>query len=542
MDENQNHTHMKKISLFLAVIVFVLSGCQKPPNETPNHHLTGYMVVDFHQHTGFTDGSATIDYLLQQGVNYGVDVMVNCEHGGISECNGSLGESYVWIPTWLECGLTPEDFKGDPFIIDSTQFMWRWQCLKEYSFQKVWEFNQTGTTTLAIQGLEWNVPGHEHASTGIITGQFDATHPNANAMAQFEYMFDNEDKDETGGTEFGWVKSTASDKEKTREALRWINTHHRYTSWVVPAHPERSNKWHINDYRDLNDIAPDIFVAFEGIPGYQGSRNRGFGNANSYEKASTFGGVGKHAAKVGGVWDALISEGRRFSLVANTDFHAHVSKGGSAFYPGEYHKTCIFMKEKTAQAFVAGLRSGNIYCVLGDLIDRLEFTAGTATMGETFHANGSTVKIRILVRDPETDNHNKWTAMTNPVLNHIDLIAGDMRPKVAKDSPEYSVGEYDRVKVIARFDATGHTTDDNGITSIRWKDLGGGVKLIEHTVEITGDTYFRLRGTNHGLNVKGRTDANGNPLENTRAANSEEAIKIAFEDLWFYSNPIFVKR
>jgi hypothetical protein len=377
---------------------------------------------------------------------------------------------------------------------------------------------------------------------GIITGQFDATSPNADAVAQFEYIFDNGDRDETGGAAFGWVKSANSGKEKTREALYWLNTHHRLTSWVAPNHPERANRWHINDYRDLNDIAPDIFVAFEGIPGYQGSRNRGFGNANSYEKSNTFGGVGKHAAKVGGVWDALLSEGRRFSLVANTDFHAHVSKGGSAFYPGEYHKTYIFMKEKTAQAFVAGLRSGNIYCVLGDLIDRLEFTVDGATMGETCYAKESTVKIRILVRDPDTNNHNQWSDMTNPVLNHIDLIAGNMRPKVAKDTPEYSAGEYDKVKIIARFDATGNVIDANGIKSIKWKDLGDGVKLVEYKVKITGDTYFRLRGTNHGLNVEGRTDATGNPVESTPASSSAEAIVIAFEDLWFYSNPIFVRR
>ena len=529
---------MKKLIFFFFFIALVLSGCAPAPQAQTG----AYMIVDFHQHTGFTDGSTTFDHLLAQGVKYGVDVMVNCEHGGTSARNATVGESYSSIPTWVEYGLTPEAFKGDPSITDAGQRMWRWQCIKEYSFKKVNEFNRKGTNTLAIQGLEWNPPGHEHASMGIITGQFDATNPNADAVAQFEYMFDNGSRDQTGGIEFGWVKSTKSGKEKTREALEWLNTHHRYTSWVAPNHPERADRWHINDFRDLNDIAPDIFIAFEGVPGHQGARYRGFSNANSYQNLHTFGGVGVYAAKVGGVWDALISEGRRFSLVALSDFHGHVSRGGSDFYPGEYAKTYVFMKERTAQAFVDGLRSGNTYCVLGDLIDRLEFTAGTASMGETYHAKGSTVKIRILVRDPETDNHNQWSEMTNPVLHHIDLIAGEMRPKVAGNSPEYSVEEYDKVKVIARFDATGGTTDANGIKSIRWKDLGQGVKLIEYKVKITGDTYFRLRGTNNGLNVAGKTDANGNPVESTPASGTAEAAKIAFEDLWFYSNPIFVKK
>jgi len=200
------------------------------------------------------------------------------------------------------------------------------------------------------------------------------------------------------------------------------------------------------------------------------------------------------------------------------------------------------MKEKTAQSFVDGLRSGNIFCVNGDLIDRLEFTAGTATMGETYVTNKSTVKIRILVRDPVGDNPHSlpYTTMNNPVLHHIDLIAGEMRQKVANGTAEYSVDSYANVSVIARFDATGGVTDQNGITSIQWQDLGGGLKLIEYPVEITSDTYFRLRGTNNALGESGKTDANGNPVEDKINTSLMEGAEIAFENLWFYSNPIFV--
>ena len=531
---------MKKVNIFLSIgVSLLLLGC-KPGFDYADG---SYMLVEFHQHTAYTDGRTTIDYLLNQGLKFGIDVAVISEHGGTSSRNAAYGEPYGKIPTWVESGLALEDFKGDPTGEGIDQRMWRWQNIKEFSFKKVWEWNQKGTSTLAIQGLEWNPPGHEHASSGIITGQFDAINPNADAMAQFEYMFDNSSRDTTGGKEFGWVKSTKRSKEKTLEAAKWLQTHHQYTSWIAPNHPERANRWHINDYRDLLDIAPDVFVAFEGMTGHQASPIRGgLDKTRSYQNSHTFGGVGIQAAKIGGVWDALLSEGHRFSITSLSDFHRHVDNGGSDFYPGEYSQTYIFMKEKTAQAFVDGLRSGNIYGVQGGLIDRLKFTAGSATMGETFHTGKSTVKIRILVRDPDTDNHNKWSDLTNPVLDHIDLIAGEMRPKVAKGTEEYSIGEYDKVKVIARFDANGGNTDANGITSIRWKDLGGGIKLIEYKVKITGDAYFRLRGTNHGLNVEGKTDANGNPLEDVPVSNSKEATKEAFEDLWFYSNPVFVRR
>ena len=211
-------------------------------------------------------------------------------------------------------------------------------------------------------------------------------------------------------------------------------------------------------------------------------------------------------------------------------------------YPGEYQKTYVSVKEKTAQGIVDGLRSGNIFTVHGDLIDKLEFSIGSATMGQTYTAKTEKIKISIVVRDPETNNNNMYTSLTNPKLDHIDLIAGEMRSKITKGSAEYSIDNYDKTKVIARFDAVGGVTDANGIVSQKWTTREGGVKVIEYEVELTKDTYFRLRGTNHGLNKAGETDANGNPLVDTPTANNEAAAKVSFEDLWFYSNPIFVKK
>lgn len=505
-----------------------------------------YYTADFHQHTAYSDGNNPITFVLNQGLKYALDFTINSEHGGAFNKNASEGDQETIAtpcPTWIASGLTADKILGDVSGSGANQNMWRWQSIRDYSYKKVLEFNQRGATTTAIQGLEWNPPGHEHCSSGIITGQFDAVNPNASAMAQFEYMFDANDKDQTGGLAQGWIKPTTSNTHaKAMQAAAWMQANHRYRSWLVPAHPERQNKWQIEDYRDLNDIAPDVFVAFESIPGHQASAQRGgIGNSVSYKKSYTFGGVGIQAAKIGDLWDAMLSEGRRFWLVANSDFHAHVTRGDGDFYPGEYQKTYISMKEKTAQGFVDGLRAGNIFCVHGDLIDRLEFSVGSATMGQIYETNKSSVKVRILVRDPETNNNNQYSSLTNPALDHIDLIAGQMRPKVSPNSSEYKVNTYDKVKVVARFDATGGVVDANGVVSTKWIDLGGGIKLIEFNYNISGDTYFRLRGTNHGLNVAGMTDANGNPLEDQPMANVLEGANAAFNDLWFYSNPVFVK-
>lgn len=534
---------MKKNYYFAtALSLMVVCSCSK--NETnggkevtlPEVPLLGtYVTGDFHQHTGYSDGTNPIKFVYSQAKKYGLDFTVNSEHGGAFGGDASEGEEEGACPQWNSTTV----FKGDA----NGRNMWRWQSIKDYSWTQTKAFGDANNSIVTMQGLEWNPAGHEHASTCIISGQFDKTNPNANAMAQFEYMFDNNDTDKTGGAEFGWVKSTKTGHEKSMEAAKWMQDNHTKTSWIVPAHPERQNKWQIADYRDLNDIAPDVFVAFESTPGHQAGATRGgIGNSSSFGKSYTYGGTGIMAAKVGGLWDAMLSEGRKFWLVANSDFHKHVTLGADDFYPGEYQRNYISVKEKTAQGIVDGLRSGNLFTVYGDLIDKLEFSIGNATMGQTYNTSDNSITIKIVVRDPNTNNNNNYSALTNPTLDHIDLIAGKMRDKVAKGTEEYSVSTYNGTTVIARFDAVGGVTDGNGLISLKWNDLGNGEKEITYKVAIDKSTYFRLRGTNHGLNVPNETDIYGNPLVDTPTANNVEGAKAAFDDLWFYSSPIFVKR
>ena len=93
--------------------------------------------------------------------------------------------------------------------------------------------------------------------------------------------------------------------------------------------------------------------------------------------------------------------------------------------------------------------------------------------------------------------------------------------------------------MIARFGQKAHT-DANGIKTQLWKDLGNGFKEITFTTNVDSDMYFRLRGTHHAFgDAKSEIDQFGNPLIDVFGTN--EAAK-TFEDLWFYSNPIFVKK
>ena len=69
--------------------------------------------------------------------------------------------------------------------------MWRWQSIQSYLYPVTWQNSVTLQKPIWSR-FEWQVPGHEHCSAGFIDGQFPrhGKMGNANALAQFEYLFD----------------------------------------------------------------------------------------------------------------------------------------------------------------------------------------------------------------------------------------------------------------------------------------------------------------------------------------------------------------
>ena len=503
----------------------------------------GYVTGDFHQHTTYTDGSYTIGKMMEMNNYYGLDWWANSEHGGGFANWGlvsgiDLGTTVKWINT----GIT---LKGK----DNSGKMWRWQSIQDWSYRDVQLWRRVFPEKLILQGYEMNVPGHEHASTCIIANQFSAE-SNVNPIAQFEYMFDNSDSDDS--SPYGWVKSTKTGHEKAVEAVAWLQANYRTQSWIIPAHPERytsdgttssngTKGYNIGSLRDLNNAGPDVFFGFESIPGHQKSANRGeYASTRPSYGTETYGGAGWMCAKVGGLWDALLTEGRHFWVFVNSDCHNNSDNGGD-FFPGEYQKNYTYVTQKNdAQAIADGLRSGNNFAVMGDLIDALDFNIGAVSMGSTYATTDNSITITIRLRDPETPNNNRYSVYTNPVLNHVDVIAGVYGDKIDPNSPNYNVDEVSTTQVIARFAQTAGEVDGASITTQSWTEKADGWKEMSLTLPIAAGQkmYFRLRGTNQGINVADETDSNGNPLIDTEGTNS--AAK-AFSDLWFYSNPIFVE-
>ena len=551
---------MKGKKKILRANLFVLAMCGIMFAQGQGRYGTG----DFHQHTTYTDGSYTMGQMMEKSNQFGLDWWANSEHGGGWDRWGlvsglDLGSSVVWEDT--EITVKGNNLSGSD--------MWRWQSLTEWSFRDVLLYRRVFPDKLIVQAYEMNVPGHEHASMGLIGNQFHATNPDVEALALFEYLFDATDGDNSQPFGTTYTKNMTNDHVKAVEAVTWLQNNHQYESWVIPAHPERFrypsgvdnyHGWNIEHIRDMNNAAPDVFFGFESFPGHQAAGNRGEYHAGRGEFGSygicTYGGCGWMSAKVGGLWDALLSEGRHYWLFASSDCHLVTNADGSLanadFYPGEYQKTYTYANKLDAQSIVDGLRSGNSWVVSGDLIDELEFNVGNAVMGEIVQTNSegkATITVRL--RNPQTPNHNIYSAYTTPELDHFDIIEGVVGTKVTPPttvpadgvtgySDAYKCDSVSTTHVIARFGKTAAAADPNGIPTTLWTSEGNGyykasfeVTLGEHETR-----YYRLRGTNIALNTPDETDACGNPLPDTLMG-TNTATK-AFDDLWFYSNPIFV--
>lgn len=408
---------------------------------------------------------------------------------------------------------------------------------------------------LIFSAAEWDMPTHDHLNVGIFEGA-DTLQTWAKGLNKFEYFFTQQ-----SASLFDPNDVTAWQQEGPRagtthtdvvNAFKWLRTNYPNTSYGLINHPSRNpGKYTVADFREFNDTAPDIMFGIEGMVGNQMEPDRG-GYTSAYTDANlknrTYGGVDYVVAQVGGVWDALLGEGRRIWNFADSDHHFEVDatqQFSSGYYPGEYAKTYIWLPgtRTDLKTLLAAMRSGKSFGVFGDLINALDFhadtAAATADMGGTLTARaGDKVTITIRFKSPDHNNYeyplgSGFKANMRPVVDHVDLIAGDVTAKAAPGTPEYAKASNDSTKVVATF------------TKADWKVDADGYNSIAYTYTAAKNQYFRLRGTNLGMNVPGET-SNGNPLPDQKTVVTENVARFNaindrnYNDLWFYSNPVFV--
>ncbi|MDX1933490.1 MAG: PHP domain-containing protein [Capsulimonadales bacterium] len=388
---------------------------------------------------------------------------------------------------------------------------------------------------IVFQGLEWNIPAAEHGSVILPISDDEARR-----ISEFEARYDerNESLPDTPA-------NTEADAVAGVKYLQGLSPKPLF----IANHPARRGLDSPHEMRAWSDAGPDVTRGFEGAPGHQaaalnGGARGGYGSDpapasfSGYPTASyrTWGGYDWYVSQVGGLWDSLLGEGRSWYITANSDSHRHFTdrtivdastlaeKGyvtptdkkadkndNEDYYPGEYSKTWVFASRREPGAVLEAIRSGNMFTVLGDLIDRCELYAlsgdRTASMGGTLSLDraGQEVNIRLRVRVPSRANFGG----KRPTLHHIDIITGDIRGTASDRDAMTNPG----TRVVATLRASEAKRD------------GEFLEFTHRIPDVRQDFFVRVRGTN--------TDVDA-PRQDVGAADP-------WGDLWFYSNPVRVR-
>ena len=361
---------------------------------------------------------------------------------------------------------------------------------------------------LQFYGLELNMPGMDHHTVIVPHTEAEAT-----TVFEIEKRFDAFEP---------WPpRDPARQSDAARLALLAYLQGLQQRPLVFANHPARTaaglGSWgqsHPTQFRQNMDAAPEVYRGMEAAPGHQAKtlerdgsrRNKGRGSYGR-KKAQTLGGYDQMTAVLGGVWDALLGEGRRFWITAASDSHIHYrdpAREGDDFWPGEFQKTYVLAKPTYDDVFDS-LKRGRMFVTAGDLITELDVTAtagdAAASVGETLRTDGAQpITVTIRLKDPESPN----AGGQNPRVARVDLIVGEVRSGVSDRN--------ETTKVVHRFSRR------------EWVSQGE-VHELKTTVPAARSSYLRVRGTSSDELEPSMDDIGENP----------------WSDLWFYSNPIFIE-
>ncbi|MBF89031.1 MAG: phosphoesterase [Candidatus Marinimicrobia bacterium] len=357
-------------------------------------------------------------------------------------------------------------------------------------------------------GMELNPPGGDHSSLII---------PHSDDEAQKLFLLESEfDRNEVFP-----IDPERNNESRMIQALELMDKLEPKPI-VIVNHPSRSGEkgsqyglYDPAELRKWNDTAPEVSVGMAGAPGHQASTLNPDNSPRpdkfrgGYSQVLTMGGFDPMTARLGGFWDSMLGEGRRWWITANSDSHIHYTEGGDDFWPGEFSKTYVY-SEKSYDAILNGIRSGQVFVTTGDLISLLYLSVESGTnsvqIGGTIEVpTGTDIEININFMDPEQNNHYG----ENPFVSRVDLITG----KITGKSIDQDNDRNSSTHVLHRF-------YDND-----WSNKDDYKSMTYNLKNITESFYLRVRGTN---------TSQLEPLTDEKGENP-------WDDLWFYSNPIFVQ-
>jgi len=380
----------------------------------------------------------------------------------------------------------------------------------ERAYPELLQSREVVPDLIQFYGMEFDTPGAIHSSLII-----PHSHEEVDDLYDVEHRYAKYDvhpRDTTLDTEASMLEALGYMERMDRQPLLLANHPSRSATGlgVYGAHdPAEMRGW--------NDTAPNVAVGMEGAPGHQayelnrdGSLGRGRPRG-AYGNFPTMGGFDQMTARLGGYWDSMLAEGRHWWITANSDAHVNWREGGADFWPGEYSKTYVWAA-RSYDDILNGIREGRVFVTTGDLISQLHVDAtsidgGVAVgIGGTLEvAAGTTVRVTVKFLDPTGTNHRG----ENPEVVRVDLIGGDITGRFEDPNTDFNP----TTRVLHRFEST------------EW-ERDGVYNVFSYTIEnIETSQYVRIRGTNSS-----QLEPEPDPI-------GEDP----WSDLWFYSNPVFIK-
>lgn len=499
-----------------------------------------WLVVDHHVHSIYShDAKYTMDMILDRAQQFGVDAIAFTEHA-------NLGHAH-------QGGV--------------------WEANREVRRAR------ENRDMLVFQGLEWYIPAAEHGTVLVAPG------PNeARLLRTFELLYD--------GKLNGWEKpipgsaQVAEWEGYANEAIAWLGERKAAgfidDVLVLANHPSRLGIDSPHEMRAWHDADPHIYIGMEGAPGAQGSAfgtNRGpdyqrgeYENSPSdqswpgypAEAYLTRGGFDWMTSVVGGVWDSLLSEGRRYWITSNSDLHLKTydtwrvgdypddgtwedgaslgnfdragrrpdpidtgePQGGSDYWPGEFSRTHVGATERSYLAVMTALREGRVWIDHGHLISGLDVRVEAAE-GEVHPVTlGGTAKVargtKLVMKVTVTPTTEQNSAGILPRLAHLDLIVG----RVTGPAADLDEIHAPNTRVVERIDTLRQGLEPFTVEF----DLG----------EATENSYVRLRGSDGNRSGEGPYGAQidpAGPIPHDGAENAGDP----WADTWMYTNPIFIE-
>jgi hypothetical protein len=258
---------------------------------------------------------------------------------------------------------------------------------------------------------------------------------------------------------------------------------------------------------------------------------------NSYR---TYGGFDSFTAKVGGLWDSLLAEGRPWWVTSTSDSHRIAGDrftpglgvldetgslgppvpspepvAGGDFWPGYYSTTLVSSPYRRYLDVMRALQAGKVVAVHGRLVDGIDVRVrslgrgdvrGVTLGGRTYVRRGDDVELSVRVTLAAGPNHGGVV----PRLATVDVIAGPVTGPVRNRDTMTAP----RTRVVKSFEVP--------------RSARRTVTLRYVFRKVGAPFYLRLRGSD------------GRRLTSAGGPQQDVAGTGPWQDLWFYANPVFV--